>query len=601
MKHKKNKFLISTVLSMALGLPLIPGISVGDPPPPPPAPETYMPTVFCFRITDIVDTDDPNRFKFMFETLNWSNQNAHGLLLALNEGGIGDGQQVIRPLIADAEIDVNGRAIGNGNDDANFPPTDGTETFKFKFGQTNSWQVLDNFTGDTRAWFSNTSGTDDTSLTFRDLIGAATPGKLAGTTAACNLVPGCTVSKRDQFGRQVVSEVLNIETVDNGAPSIDQLPDNVLDGFVLEIENFKPDSTISFNWFLLKQDGTPIGASGVGNPMGFGTFTIYRLTEEEVKTTNQDGTDVPGVPDVQTRTKHRQTRAVGGDTPVKLFQGNTGATQSLRDMFVFETLDQVQFAVEPGPGLTAPFLVPQDNIFNVSVNTPLLNPVDRCYFYGLQDTDLNDSQVFTMFPDASYIVSELGELFAGYDLEGMDMHPHDKELYLSSGDDTENGHPNGTIYKMNITTGALTEVGETGFGEVAAISFDRHGTLWGWADGEGLLRIDLSNGKGTLVVPFADGVEDMTWNNDGTLLYAVAGTRLYEYKFATNEVREACNTFTAPVEGIDMLDSGELVYTRNNGTDKSIHEFNINTCSDTFTSPIRTDYDDIEGITWVCD
>ncbi|WP_353572123.1 hypothetical protein [Candidatus Albibeggiatoa sp. nov. BB20] len=570
---------------------------MGDPPPPPPSPSTYMPTVFCFRITDIVDTDDPNRFKFMFETLNWSNQNAHGLLMALNEAAIIGGQQTIRPLITSADIDSNGRPIGSGDDDANFPPIDGTGTFtQFKLGQTNSWQVARST--NSMVIFSNPAAADDTSLAFRDLLGAATPGSITGTTAACNLVPGCTVTGRDNLGRQVVSEVLNIETVDNGSPNIDQLPDNVLDGFVLEVENFQPGSAISFNWFLMDETGTQsIGSAGRGNQMGFGTFTIRRHEDGTIEGEGNDGDtiDIPTPPDGR-----RAIRAVGDDSDI-LFPGNTGTTQSLREMFVFETFDQVQFSVEPGPGLTAPFLVPQDNILNVSVNSELLHPVDRCYFYGLQDTDLNNSQVFTMFPDAGYIISELGELFAGYDLEGMDMHPHDKELYLSSGDDTENGHPNGTIYKMDITTGGLTKIGETGFGEVAAISFDRHGTLWGWADGEGLMRIDLGNGKGTLVVPFADGVEDMTWNNDGTLLYAVAGTRLYEYKFATNEVREACNTFTAPVEGIDMLDSGELVYTRNNGTDKSIHEFNINTCSDTFTSPIRTDYDDIEGITWVCD
>lgn len=592
MKNKRSKFLISTVLSMALGLPLVSSISMGDPPPPPPAPDTYMPTVFCFRITDIVDTNDPNRFKFMFETLNWSNQNAHGLLLALNQAAITGGQQTVRPLIAGAEIDSNGRPIGPDNDNANFPPTDGTELFKFKIGQPNPWQVAVNT--QSMVLFSNPAADPSTSLAFRDLLGAATPGGLAGTTAACNLVSGCTVTGRDRFGRQVVSEVLNIETVDNGAPSIDNQVDNVMDGFVLEIENFQPGSAISFNWFLTDAANNTIGSAGRGNQMGFGTFTIRRHADGTVTGTGSDGDSI-GLP-------RRATRAVGDDDDSDiLFPGNTGTTQSLRDMFVFETLNQVQFSVEPGPGLTAPFLVPQDNIFNVSVNTPLLNPVDRCYFYGLQDSDLNNSQVFTMFPDASYIVSELGDLFEGYDLEGMDMHPHDKELYLSSGDDTENGHPNGTIYKMDITTGTLTKVGETGFGEVAAISFDRHGTLWGWADGEGLMRIDLDNGKGTLVVPLADGVEDMTWNNDGTLLYAVAETRLYEYTFATNEVREACNTFTAPVEGIDMLDSGELVYTRNNGTDKSIHEFNIETCSDTFTSPIRTDYDDIEGVTWVCD
>ncbi|MDM8559725.1 S8 family serine peptidase [Candidatus Parabeggiatoa sp. HSG14] len=237
-----------------------------------------------------------------------------------------------------------------------------------------------------------------------------------------------------------------------------------------------------------------------------------------------------------------------------------------------------------------------------------------CSIYGVNDGGLNNSQHFTVTPNDDFNVQALGPQYKHHDIEGLDINPLTGELFATSGNDARKGNPHGHLYKVNKNSGELTSIGNTGFGEVSAISFRKENsvddsvqfTLWGWADSEGLIQINTSTGVGTMIAAASFAIEDITWSNDGKLLYGVEETILYQYNSVTGELIQACDNFPSEVEAIEILPDGQLLIALHEANDPSIHSFNIATCSidvsieipPPVNSPIDTPYNDIEGITW---
>jgi hypothetical protein len=215
-----------------------------------------------------------------------------------------------------------------------------------------------------------------------------------------------------------------------------------------------------------------------------------------------------------------------------------------------------------------------------------------CQLYGVQDNGLNDSQLFTINPD-TLNVNNLGELYPDYDIEALDTHPDNDELYAASGDDTNNP---GTLYKVNTQTGALTEIGNTGFAEIEGLSFDTEGTLWAWAKGDGLISVNTQTGAGTLIIPSPVAVEDITWNNDNTLLYAAQDTHLWVYDGKT--VEKACD-LPGHTEALEMLPNNTLLVGIHGQTKLlELQAIDLTTCETVLGLGIPTDNDDMEGIAW---
>jgi hypothetical protein len=312
----KEKSLLLTTLIVTTT-----GVSVqADPIPNPPV---EIPVVYCLRITDVEDTADPNRFKFMFQPLNWADQKAYGLFMSVNKAGVGQPGERAFFVKNAATVDENGRPFGTDDDDLNFQPNDLTGTLPSPKipGPINNWAPISNTR--THVEYLGNYG-----MPFRDLLNKGNPT----TIGACSLVPGCTVVN----GKPVI---VNMETVDNGWPiSID----NVLDGLVVEIGNLTPGKFFSFNWFLLDQNGDPIGSLGFGNQFGFGTFNIYR--------------------------------AKNGDIfPLELpwgVSGNVGVSQNSKYAFKTATSLGVEFGFEAGAAITGKFLNGNDNP-GVRDDTPL--------------------------------------------------------------------------------------------------------------------------------------------------------------------------------------------------------------------------------------
>jgi subtilisin family serine protease len=223
-----------------------------------------------------------------------------------------------------------------------------------------------------------------------------------------------------------------------------------------------------------------------------------------------------------------------------------------------------------------------------------------CVHFGVNDGDLNDSQLFTFdanAPHENYAIQALGPLHAGHDLEGMALNPIG-ELYATSGNNTADTFPQGHLYKVNKSDGELTSIGQTGFREVSAISFrpdNETTTLWGWADGKGLIEIDTTTAASTMRAPSDLQIEAMTWSHDGQFLYGVEGNILYQYTFASGELRAICDNLPFEAEAIVSSTDGELLISFHEKTDLGIHSFNISECS--IIQSIESPYNDIEAMT----
>ena len=215
-----------------------------------------------------------------------------------------------------------------------------------------------------------------------------------------------------------------------------------------------------------------------------------------------------------------------------------------------------------------------------------------CQLYAVQDHGLNNSQFLTIAPD-TLAVNALSGIYPAHDIEALDAHPDTDALYAASGDNTTlPGH----LYQVNAQTGALQPIGRTGFAEVDSLSFHQDGTLWGWAKGDGLIKIDLGNGQGTLVVPSLVKVEDITWNNDGTLLYAAQNQTLWVYDGQI--VKKACN-LPGETEALEMLPNEQLLLgLHGHNTLLAFQILDLQTCDIVEGVGIHTGYNDVEGIAW---
>jgi hypothetical protein len=236
-----------------------------------------------------------------------------------------------------------------------------------------------------------------------------------------------------------------------------------------------------------------------------------------------------------------------------------------------------------------------------------LNPVEvqvleneppHCKLYVLQDHKLNGSQIFTINPN-NFEVEPLSKIYTGLDIEGLATLPSNDMIYGTSGNNSERP---GYLYSFDVKTGKLTEIGPTGFGDVPSIDFHSDGTLWGWVKGKGLITIDIKTGKGTMVKAFPGVlVEDITWNNAGTHIYASDNTNLLIYDHANQTAEVACRNLPGETEALEMLPDGSLLLGIHG--ERKILQFqaiNLETCEIVFGLDVPTDatINDVEGIAW---
>jgi len=220
-----------------------------------------------------------------------------------------------------------------------------------------------------------------------------------------------------------------------------------------------------------------------------------------------------------------------------------------------------------------------------------------CPLYGVNDGGLNNSQLFTVNPD-THEVEKLGSLHEGKDIEALAINKTGV-LYAASGDDTDKpGH----LYTVDKGTGALTDLGSTGFDEIEGLTFDSDGKLWAWAKGDGLISIDPSTPpSSTLVLPSNAKVEDITWNPEGTHIYGSQNTNLWVYEPTTGELEKACSNLPGETEALEMLPDGRLLLGIHGKRNYSIPMFDVGACemiAGGVDIPISSSLNDVEGIAW---
>ena len=258
------------------------------------------------------------------------------------------------------------------------------------------------------------------------------------------------------------------------------------------------------------------------------------------------------------------------------------------------------------------------------------DPACKSIIYAVHDGGLNNSQLLTIDPDNNYAVAPLGPEYPKHDLEGLDISPVTLELFATSGDDPE-GYPAGHLYKVNRTTGAITSVGSINFEyqgqtvsgrEVSALSFSPDGELWAWAEECGLIKINKDNASAELIIPHVDAprvcldpdpskytshVEDLTWDNTGSVIYAAEANNLWKYTYATRELDLVTSLpkGVRAIEIMEMMPDGNILIGQQNKTGESslgLESLNPNTALIEAGINIHTgDYYDIEGVAWpVC-
>ncbi|MDJ1185657.1 hypothetical protein [Roseofilum casamattae] len=369
-----GSLLMGAATSVISGMLAAPALA--DPIPIPPNPEVRLPPVFCFRFTDIkpVESDpEGDKFQFEFEVLNWTNQVASGVQLALNEGTGSSGVIDKVPFLAKGKVDQNGRPIGKPDDSG---PTGNLNT-------PNDWKVAQS--SKTAVEWEGGTG-----IANQDLLGANS------TQEACALVPGCQAvpdgiqqvctgwlfwRRCQQIPRNFTPIVNDMETVDNGI--------NVLDGFVVTVDDFDEGELVSLNWFLLDDAGNPLGVSDRGNAYGFGTINLYRQPLDETIDPGSlfgGNTGLGESPTLFYNGVNRITQSVSSSAVASPLAVSTStalplasSTRAASFSLAAETVPNIApeeelvalFKAEFGPGTTANFRNIEDNRFNAPVNITL--------------------------------------------------------------------------------------------------------------------------------------------------------------------------------------------------------------------------------------
>ena len=267
----------------------------------------------------------------------------------------------------------------------------------------------------------------------------------------------------------------------------------------------------------------------------------------------------------------------------------------------------------------------------------------ECVMYALHDEGKNDTQFIKIDPFAGVgqvgVVSTLGPMYKGLDLEGMAIIPSETKgepgkLYATSGYHAgkvrkdvvvEVAGKDGHLYEVDRKAGLVIPIGSTGFSEVSGLTYCSDGSLYGWARGVnrknryekmangkydrskpkiGLIKIDPETGASELVFR-AEGykkpdIEGLACSPDGKKLYGSADRELWVYDVETKEFTLKCPEMVkAEVEALEMQPNGLLMLGTDGKKELGMVAYDPDTCQVVATRSFKNlIYDDIESIEW---
>ncbi len=227
-------------------------------------------------------------------------------------------------------------------------------------------------------------------------------------------------------------------------------------------------------------------------------------------------------------------------------------------------------------------------------NSHSISPA-TCLIYAVDDKKRNDSQIFTIDKN-NLEINKLGNIYQGYDIESIAIHPRTTMIYAASGDDATNGKK-GHLYIVDGKTGELFPICNTGVNEIEELAFDPEGTLWAWAKGDGLITIDPKNCATTLELASDILVEGLSLSKapNQTIFYGSVNSVLWVYDMKDDKLEVACTNLLGETEALEMKSNGILLV----GTHKvpfGLHAINPQTCEIIMADTLSHQFDDVEGI-----
>jgi hypothetical protein len=351
---------------VALAASLIPlgaiGASTAKAAPVPQLPPEFPATPFSLRITDMerVPGDaEGDAFRVEFEVVNWSCCGADALMMAVNQGTTRKSGSA--PYFSGSSIDADGRGGSSGGSDIGAGVYDPIAIHSGRGrgdvpNMLNDWSVADQTESYVR-W-----DTFDTSLPFQPWDGTEVGSRLItvewlSIPFRVDLVPGYGADGLGDSAFDGGPDPFTPSTPGGGQPDTAYESTNVLDGFVIDVDDWDEGEVFSLNWWKANLETVSGGApyslfspAEFGDPFGYGIMSLVRL-EPTI-----------GSPDET--------------LPGPVFAGNVGFDQSGNSFFdtVYEIPNPAEFAAEFGAALTAEFVNPADNLFNLPINADRLVP-----------------------------------------------------------------------------------------------------------------------------------------------------------------------------------------------------------------------------------
>ena len=153
-----------------------------------------------------------------------------------------------------------------------------------------------------------------------------------------------------------------------------------------------------------------------------------------------------------------------------------------------------------------------------------------------------------------------------------------------------------SLWKIDLTTGTFTEVGNTAAIDVTALDMGISGNIWIAADsldgqGQGFGKIDRNTGQATYLAAGPDRISALATSADGVLYAFTYSNRVYTVN-TTTFVFTQVGTTNASMMAADFDSSGEIILQTWGG---QISGYNLSTNTDTAKFTMRINSNTITG------
>ncbi|MDY6805861.1 MAG: PKD domain-containing protein [Cyanobacteriota bacterium] len=181
-------------------------------------------------------------------------------------------------------------------------------------------------------------------------------------------------------------------------PNLTNLDDrsNVLDGFIFAVDDIDEKEILGLNWFLLDENGDPLGTAAGGNKYGFGMLDLLRLPFDDPGANFREG-KLKGKP---SELFYNNVNLVEESVPDTISASSafslvpnltSSALRAANFSDLLEATEEEAIALFKGSsrqGLTGRFLNPEDNKFNAPINASVPEPSTLLGIFGFAAASL---------------------------------------------------------------------------------------------------------------------------------------------------------------------------------------------------------------------